>query len=324
MDHSRRDLLEWAEAGRLGAPQLRRALELAAVLPDRARWRDFLDALLLWLGVVMLAAAVVFFLAYNWQDLGRYAKFALAEGMIVAALAAIAWLGLERIAGKAALLAAALFTGALLALIGQTYQTGADTFELFAVWAAAVLPWALLARFPALWVLWLALVNLAALLYFQAFRGAFGLIFTTERQLWLVFGLNALALVAWEALALAGMAWLRERWAPRLIATASGVCITLLAVGEVFGREGFGWALPAWLAWLGAAYVLYRRRVKDVFVLAGGVLSVVAVVAAGLARLLMDSRAEASGLFFIGLVVIGLSAAGGFWLKNVANEEEAR
>lgn len=324
MDHSRRDLLEWAEAGRLGAPQLRRALELAAVLPDRERWRAFLDALLLWLGVVMLGAAAVFFLAYNWQDLGRYAKFALAEGLVVAALAALAWLGLERIAGKAALLAAALFTGALLALIGQTYQTGADTFELFAVWAAAILPWALLARFPALWVLWLAIVNLAALLYFQAFRGAFGLIFTTERQLWLVFGLNTLALVAWEGLALAGIAWLRERWAARLIAIAGGVCITVLAVGDIFDRHAIGWALPGWLAWLGAAYAVYRRRIKDVFVLAGGVLSVVAVVAAGLARLLVDSRAEAGGLFFIGLVVIGLSAAGGFWLKNVANEEDAR
>lgn len=324
MKHDRRDILEWAQAGRLDALQLRRALELAAALPDRARWRAFLDALLLWLGVVMLAAAAVFFLAYNWQDLGRYAKFALAEGLIVAALAALAWLGLERIAGKAALLAAALFTGALLALIGQTYQTGADTFELFAVWAAAILPWALLARFPALWVLWLALANFAVLLYFQAFRGAFGLIFTTERQLWLVFGLNTLALAAWEALALAGVAWLRERWAVRLIATAAGTCITVLAVGDIFDRHTFGWALPAWLAWLGVAYALYRRRVKDLFVLAGGVLSCVVVIAAGLARLLVDSRAEAGGLFFIGLVVIGLSAAGGIWLKNVANEEDAQ
>ena len=49
----------------------------------------------------------------------------------------------NRPAGKAALLAAALLTGGLLALIGQTYQTGADTFELFATWAALILPWVL-------------------------------------------------------------------------------------------------------------------------------------------------------------------------------------
>ena len=46
-------------------------------------------------------------------------------------------------AGKAALLAASLFVGALLALIGQIYQTGADTFEMFAAWAALILPWVL-------------------------------------------------------------------------------------------------------------------------------------------------------------------------------------
>ena len=323
MDHSREDILEWAAAERIAAANLRRALEIGGVLPDRERWRRFLDQLLLWLGVVMVAASVIFFLAYNWHELGRYAKFALAEGMIVAALAVLWWQGLERIGGKAALLAAALFTGALLALIGQTYQTGADTFELFAVWAVAILPWALLARLPALWVLWLALANLAVVLYFQAFRGFFGLIFTTERQLWLLFGLNTIALALWEGLALAGIAWLRERWALRLLATASGACVTALAVFAVFDKTAFGWALPVWLAWLGAAYALYRRRIRDLFVLAGGVLSSVVVVASGLSRLLLEARADAGGLFFIGLVIIAMSAAGGYWLKNVANEEGA-
>ncbi|MDH4174105.1 MAG: DUF2157 domain-containing protein [Betaproteobacteria bacterium] len=323
MDHSREDILEWAAAERISAANLRRALEIGGVLPDRERWRRFLDQLLLWLGVVMVAASVIFFLAYNWHELGRYAKFALAEGMIVAALAVLWWQGLERIGGKAALLAAALFTGALLALIGQTYQTGADTFELFAVWAVAILPWALLARLPALWVLWLALANLAVVLYFQAFRGFFGLIFTTERQLWLLFGLNTIALALWEGLALAGIAWLRERWALRLLATASGACVTALAVFAVFDKTAFGWALPVWLAWLGAAYALYRRRIRDLFVLAGGVLSSVVVVASGLSRLLLEARADAGGLFFIGLVIIAMSAAGGYWLKNVANEEGA-
>ncbi len=322
MDHSREEILEWAAAERIPAANLRRALEIGGVLPDRTRWRGFLDQLLLWLGVVMVAASVIFFLAYNWHDLGRYAKFALAEATIVAALAVLWWQGLERIGGKAALLAAALFTGALLALIGQTYQTGADTFELFAVWAAAILPWALIARSPALWVLWLALANLAVVLYFQAFRGFLGLLFSTERQLWVLFGLNTLALAVWEGLALAGIAWLRERWALRLLATAGGACGTALAVIAVFDGDAVGWGLPLWLVWLGAAYALYRHRIKDLFVLAGGVLSGVVVVAAGLSRLLVETRLEAGGLFFISLVVIGLSAAGGFWLKNIANEGE--
>jgi len=323
MHHNRQDILEWAQAGRVDAPKLRRALQIGGVLPDRAQWRAFLDRLLLWLGVVMLAAGAVFFLAYNWHDLGRYAKFSLAEGLILAALAVLWRQGLERISGKAALLAAALFTGALLALIGQTYQTGADTFELFTVWAAAILPWVLLARFPALWVLWLALANLAVVLYFQAFRGLFGMIFGPERQLWLLFGLNTLALLAWEGTALAGVAWLRERWAVRLLDTASGGCIAALAVIDIFDTDGIGWGVVAWVAWLAAAYAAYRHAVKDLFVLAGGVLSAVVVVAALLGKLMLDSRADAGAFLLIGLVVIGMSAAGGFWLKNVAHDGEA-
>ena len=322
MDHSRQDILEWAEAGRIEPKNLRPALEIGGVLPDRAQWRGFLDRLLLWLGAVMLAASAVFFLAYNWHELGRFAKFGLAEALIVAALGVLWWQGLERPAGKAALLAAAIFTGALLALIGQTYQTGADTFELFAAWAAAILPWALLGRFPALWVLWLALANLAVVLYFQAFRGLFGILFGPERLLWLLFGLNTVALAVWEGLAFAGVAWLRERWDLRLLATASGALVTALAVIDVFGKDLFGWGGPVWLAWLAAAYAVYRRRIKDLYVLAGGVLSAVVVVASLLGRLMADVRGEAGALLLIGLVVIGMSAAGGFWLKNVANEEE--
>lgn len=323
MTQMRQDILEWAAAGRVPAASLRLALQAGGVLPDRERWRVFLDRLLLWLGAVMLAASAIFFLAYNWHDLGRYAKFALAEGLILAALAVLAWRGLERIAGKAALIAAALFAGALLALIGQTYQTGADTFELFAAWAVAILPWALVARFPALWVLWLALANLAVVLYFQAFHGLFGILFGTQRQLWLLFGLNSLALAAWEGLACAGVAWLRERWAVRLLAMASGTCMTVLAVIDIFSKDEFGWGGPGWLLWLAAAYAVYRRRLKDVFVLAGGVLSAVVVVAALLGRLMADTRADAGAFLLIGLVVIGMSAAGGVWLKKVANEGSA-
>jgi uncharacterized membrane protein len=319
----RQDILDWAQAARIAPESLRRALQVGGVLPDRDQWRNFLDQLLLWLGAVMVASALVFFLAYNWRDLGRYARFALAEGALLAALAYLGARGFERPAGKAVLVAAAIFTGALLALIGQTYQTGADPYELFAAWAVSIIPWALLGRLPALWILWLALVNLAVVLYFQAFSGVFGVLFGPKEQLWLLFGLNTGALAAWELLARAGLDWLRERWAARVIATAGGACITALAMFAVLDTAG-GWReLLVWLAWLGAAYAVYRRRLKDVYVLAGAVLSAIVMVASILSRHLLSRHFEAGGLLLIGLVVIGMSAAGGYWLKQVAGEREA-
>jgi len=323
MANPRNEILEWTEQGRIEQRNLRRALELGEVLPTAEEWRRFLERLLLFMGSAMLAAGVIFFFAHNWQELGRYTKFGLVEALMLVALALFWRLGLDRASGKATLLVTALLTGALLALVGQTYQTGADTFELFAAWAVAVLPWVLVARFPALWILWLALVNLAVTLYFQIFHGWFGVIFGPERQLWLLFSLNTAALVTWEAAAASGVVWLRERWAARLIATASGAFVTALAVLAIIDWKGSGVLNTlAWIAWLAAAYAFYRVRAKDVYMLAGGVLSAIIVTATFLGKHLVQTEAASFGFLLVGLIVIGMSAAGGYWLKNVATEED--
>jgi uncharacterized membrane protein len=314
----RHEILEWAEEGRIPPGDLRRALDVAGALPDSSEWRRFLDRLLLFGGTILVAAGVIFFLAFNWNDLGRMFKFALVEALLVAALAFSWRLGLERISGKAALLGAALLTGALLALIGQTYQTGADTFELFAVWALAILPWALVARFPALWLLWLLLVNLAAVLYLGTSRRPLWFFAGTEQRLWLLFAINTVALLVWEGLALSGIQWLRERWSVRILATVSGGLATALAIADIVDRHSSG-GLAAWAAWMAAAYVLYRHKVKDLFVLAGGVLSVVVVVSTAVVRHLFS--VDAGAFLLVGLLIIGISAAGGWWLKSIAREE---
>ncbi len=321
MSHPRDEILEWAEQQRIAPQNLRRALDLAEALPTSSDWRVFLDRMLLWMGSVLVASGVIFFFAYNWRDLDRFAKFGLIQAFIVVALVLVWRLGLDRLAAKATLLAAALLVGALLALIGQTYQTGADTFELFATWAAAILPWVLIGRFAALWLLWLAILNLAAMLYFEVRGGMFGVIFGPERYLWVLFALNTAALAAWEWLAAGGIEWLRQRWAVRIVATASGAFVTALALFDIFEwRSAGGWGPMAWLVWLAAAYAVYRMRIKDLFVLAGGVLSVIVVVASFLGKHFV--RGDAGAFLFIGLVVIGLSAAGGWWLKNIAAEED--
>ena len=321
MAQARSEILDWGERGLIAPGDVRRALEVGEALPTLADWRRFLDRLLLFLAAVLLAAAVTFFFAYNWNDLGRLAKLGLAQVPLVVALVLVWRLGLERVSGKAAVLAAALFTGVLLALIGQLYQTGADTFELFAAWALAIAPWVLVSRFAALWVLWLLLANLAITLYFQAFHGLLGLAFGPERQLWLALALNAAALALWEWTARAGVAWLQERWALRLIATACAVVATVLALMSIADWHVSRWGIVGWLAWMAASYAVYRHAVKDVYVLALDALSLITVTAAFLTR--VTSRSDAAAYLLIGLVVIGMSAAAGYWLRRVAAESDS-
>lgn len=300
------------------------ALALAGATPDAGQWRRFVSALLLWLGALLLAAGVIFFFAYNWHALGRFAKFGLVEGLLVVSVVS-AWIaGPDKTAGKASLLLASLLTGALLALIGQTYQTGADTFELFAWWAALILPWTIAARTPVLWMLLVALLNLAVTFYFQAFRGALGMLSGSDDAslVWALAGLNTAALVVWEVGTWRGYSWMQDRWPARLLAVASGTAITFLGLwGVIESSDMSPLAIPAYFAWLVGAYFYYRRHTRDLFVLAGGVLSLIVFVTSWLSDALLG-EADAGSLLLIGVVVIAMSAAGAWWLKGIATREE--
>jgi len=316
MSSRRALLLQWAEEGVIPRDRLRDALALAGVTPTATQWRVFLDRALLWSGVLMLAASVIFFIAYNWDALGRWARFALVEILIVLALAAHWKLGSERPAGKAALVAASILLGALLALFGQTYQTGADTWQLFAMWAALVFPWVLIGRQAALWVLWLALVNVAAVLYFQIFRGALWLAFGTEAMLLMLLALNTSALALWE-LAARHFDWLRERWAMRLLVVAAGSAVTVLLLQLIFDAHGTSHApVLIYPIWIAAAYVVYRWLVPDLFVLAGLCLSLIVVVTSFLGGYVLKNQ-SAGAFLFIALVVIAMSAGAAIWLRAV-------
>lgn len=314
-------LLEWAEQSRIDPDRLTEAMRVSDVLPSANDWRGFLDTLLLWLGALLTASGVVFFFAYNWGNLGRFSRFALVEGLLVIALLAVWRLGLDKLSGKVALMVAAVFVGVLLALVGQTYQTGADTYELFGAWCLLILPWALIAKFDGLWVFWLFLLNLTVVLYYDTFGGIFGVAFGIEQMLWLLFLINTAALLIWEYLVSRGHSSRRSiRWMTRLLATVSCGLITALAIFGVFGDGKWTSVLGplVWLLWMASAYYWYRKVVLDVYVLAIGVLSVVAVVNVVLARLLFEGGMEHSGgLLLMSLSVIGLSAFGAFWLRGV-------
>lgn len=322
MTSPRRTVLDWAEQGHIAPADLPRALAVAEVLPSRAAWRHFIDQLLLWLGVLLVTAGVIFFFAFNWNEIDRLTKFALAEALVVIALGFIWWSGVDRLTGKAALVGASLLVGALFALIGQTYQTGADSFELFGTWAAAILPWVLVSRFNLMWLVWLLLANLAVVTYFYAL-GIFA--FGVDRVAWMLFAVNTAALAIWELAALRGVEWLRPRWAPRLVAIASCGAITLLLLARILGGDGQTgtlWVTVAWVGWLAAALAVYRRRLRDVFVLSGGVLSVIVVVATFVIRQATDFGGYIAASLLVGVLVIALSAAGGMWLKSVSEEVE--
>jgi uncharacterized membrane protein len=318
---SRRPLiLDWIESGDIPPGRIDAALAAGEVLPTAGQWRQFLDRLLLFCGVLSLAAAAIFLLAYNWHALGRFPRFGLVEMLIALALFGYWRLGPARLPGKAMLLLAAALLGALLALYGQTYQTGADTWQLFASWALLMLPWALVGRFAALWIAWIALLNTALLFHFAAFRGLAGYLFSDEVPLLLACLLNSAALAAWE-LGARRRAWLAGRWGPRLLALAGGSAITVLMLRAVLDwHHGSGLALLLYPLWLAGIYGFYRHRLPDLFMLAGCCLSLILVITGALSRILLQ-HANVPGFFLIALAVIVMSAGAAGWLRDIQREQ---
>ena len=318
---SRRQLLwHWAEQGKIPPEHLDAALRYAEVQPSGAQWRQFLDRLLLWSGILSLASGIIFFLAFNWDELGRFGKFALVEAAMVAALVVYLRLPDSSRVGSALLFGLALLTGALLALFGQTYQTGADTWQLFATWALFVTPLALLGRTVVLWVLWVLLANLALVLYLETFR-PFWFLYEIPMLALILWGFNSLVQLVWELAALR-WTWLGQRWAVRLPATFAGIAITWLVVLQIIDYPFAGSYLVAYALWLAALYACYRYWIKDLFMLAGFCLSLITSITVLLAEYLFSGH-SADGSLLLALVVIGLSTASALWLKRINQEQLA-
>ena len=302
---------------------LKKTFAAARIFPDTGAWRNFIDKLFLWLGSLSLVFAVLFFIAYNWDDIGRFAKFGLVQGLVILSILAYWRLGAEKLTAKASLLVASILLGVLLALYGQTYQTGADPWQLFFTWALLILPWALIGRFASLWLVWVLLINVSIHLYFSTFSGWFWRIFSpVEQMFWAGFVFNAVVLGGWELLA-TRLSWLNERWAVRIVALLGGSAITWLAVFTIISRRDANIAsIPVYALCMLLLYYFYRRKIPDLFMLAAGCLSGIIVVTTLFGRMMLSGGGHSSsqGFLLLAFIVIAMGAGSAYWLRSVQRE----
>ncbi len=314
MPEERALLLRLAESGVLRREQLAGAGARAPLRPTPAEWRSALDHVFALGGALLLAAAVVFFTAYNWEAMHRFARLGLAIGVLAAFCGGALLARPAGVGWRAALFGACVASGAVLALVGQTYQTGADVWELFAAWAALMLPFAWLARSSASWMLWLGVANLALMraLSQSAWWGFIGTLSNAETLL-AIAAFNLLVLLILEAFGGVLVAAPR-RWLHRL--AALGVLAPLCA-GAMLGwwESEFRVVAVAFSLVAGVSAAVYHRVRRDLAILALAVYGGIAVLTAGLVKLL---RVESFlGMNLVGLFIIAASAGAGMWLAGL-------
>jgi len=167
-------------------------------ISDRAtqkEWLEFLEKFFLFSGGAFISLGVMFFIAYNWNELGKFFKFGLVEFSIVACVAGYFFTNQNSLFSKLSLLTSSFLVGVLLALFGQTYQLQADSWTLFFYWGVLVTPWAILSRYAIVFLLVVILFNISLYLYTNAYHYNFLhiLIFNTTTLTILLFLLNALS-----------------------------------------------------------------------------------------------------------------------------------
>lgn len=267
MDRISRSLLARAGEQRvLSRKAIQAALELSGLRPNQNEWRQFAVLAMQFAAVLSLAAGTVFLVAFNWQNLGLYARFAIVEMSLLAALI-VSWVkGTDSVSGKLALMLAVLLTGALLALFGQTYQTGANVYELFFGWAALAFPWVIACRYAPCWALWLLLLNTAVVLHAATARHVYWMPWL---QPFLLDVLVYAVLVVLSRYAELGLA---ERWLRRSVMAAAMAFGTLAAVFRIaeFRRssDDSGAAAVEWTLFIAASagfavYAYFRK--EDLF-----------------------------------------------------------
>jgi uncharacterized membrane protein len=301
--NQRAALYDLAAIHRLDAGALLRLQRLAGLEAEP-------DGLELWLprGIAMLAAAlvglgVILWVAANWDAWGRLSQFMLLEGLVLAlSLGALAQPGARSALGLLALLA----VGGLLAYFGQTYQTGADPWQLFALWAGLCLPLALAARSDVLWAAWALVAMTGITLWVQAHTGPTWRVAPQDLSVhlaaWAMAAAVSMGLApAFRHLTGAGI------WAQRLAVTLAVTLVTLSALAGLFNH------VPATHYWLGllvlagAAALLALPRAFDVSTLSAVALGLNTLVVAGFGYWLLDGHhgGDPVGEF----LVIGLVAA---------------
>jgi uncharacterized membrane protein len=325
---NRKELDAFVQQHALSPAATTAAFELVEARPNAAEAARFYWRLLFLSGVLSLGAGLVFFIAANWEVLAVLGRFALVQAVFVAAITVALWRPPPHAIGRAALLFAFIAAGALLALFGQTYQTGADVYELFLTWAALGLVIVVAGQWSVTWAAWALVLNVALLLYCGwrpesgwLFSLFFGLALKLSELMVVAMAVNLGLWVVTLALRGTAAGHVAPRWLGRFVlacavgfATAAGIAEILDADFIVNAQASSPVSIVLVIATLGGlAWHTFRRR-DDVFPLA---LVAASVIVLTTMLISVHGDLDELALFFVlALWLIVSSTFCGHWLMK--------
>lgn len=235
------------------------------VYHQKSDWQHFLRLFLLTMGIGLASTGIIFFFAYNWENLHKFVKLGLIASLIIASSLIVIFSRLALPLKQIILTGAAILTGCLFAVFGQIYQTGADAYDLFLGWTILITIWVIVANFSPLWILYIALINTTIILYADQVAGNWSLVLTCT----ILFLVNTLFVVAFRWLSSYRQVAKQANWFTHTIALAAVSCATIgLSFGILAEKKPVFFMLLLITILLYGLTILYALKEKSLYYLA--------------------------------------------------------
>ncbi|MBC8109890.1 MAG: DUF2157 domain-containing protein [Verrucomicrobia bacterium] len=281
----------WSESG------VEQALK-ANVYNNSQAWKRFLKLFFMGFGVCFTALGIIFFFAYNWNDLPKFVKIGMTEVLIITTTALVLFSKINTTIKNIILTGTSVLVGALFAVFGQVYQTGASAYDFFLGWTVFITLWVIVSNFAPLWLVFLTLLNTTFILYAQQVAHDWSQTFVYM----LLFIGNTLFLIVSMQLSKLIPASKIPVWFASSLALA---CVSFTTLGIINGifetRNTAFWILIFLTSLVYVAGIRYGLKTKSVFYLALIPFSIIIIVSA----LLLNLSNEAGMLLLIGLFIVG-------------------
>lgn len=274
----------------------------SSVLPTLDNWKEFLVKLSISMGALQLLAGIIFFFAYNWTGIHRFGKLGIVASLIIVAAGVAIGYSKNSAIYKVSLMSMAVLTGVILALWGQIYQTGADSYQLFMMWAILVTPIIVIAKSPFTWALWVILLNLAIVFH----SGQIMRLWFNPVSAILIIALNGCAILVFEKVKSKKTELKKSTWFISIFTLFALSWLTIGSIWAIISEENYFLVLLNLLSII-AVFLFYFFKVHSLGQLALAMLSLITVIFTLFIR--FGDFSEAGYFLMGGFILIGLVAA---------------
>lgn len=290
------------------------------------QWGLWISHILLILGTTLLLSGIVYFFAFNWTKITPMTKLASIQIGIISSIIGAYFYSLQHIKGQLLLISASILIGVFMAVFGQIYQTGADSYKLFMMWSLFIFGWTIISKFSAQWVLWLVITNIFLILWwFQSALPSFSYSMTYMIFTYLTL-FNGIALLLYEYFAKKkSFEWLNVRWLRILLTITILITMMIPICALIIYKEGsyfFTISSVIGLIGYGLMFFFYRYKRQDIFSLVSLILSVCIIIEVIIFKILFENDDVYSSFLLGGILTLCVFSCAVIYLRKVSKEME--